>query len=53
MPGKDFSSRIGTSSSPVINSVIQNNKNVQQPCASPAAAVSQAFNKHPVSIPKK
>jgi hypothetical protein len=49
MPQKDMSSKLGTSSSPVVNRVIENNKNVQQPVAVPAA-VKTSFNKQPVKI---
>lgn len=49
MPQENMSSRIGKSSSPVINRVIQSNKNVQQPLGAPAQAVAAAYNKKPVS----
>jgi hypothetical protein len=49
MPGKDFSSEIGSSPSPAIERVIENNKNVQQPFSSPQEAIAGAFNKHPVT----
>ena len=52
MPGKDMSKMIGKSPSPVIQTVVDNNKNVQQPL-NPSTATSQAFNKHPVKVPVK
>ncbi len=48
MPQEDFSSKIGKSSSPIIERVIENNKNVQAPCPAPAQAVNDSFNKKPV-----
>lgn len=52
MPQQDMSSKIGKSSSPVIQKVIDNNKNVQAPVAVPGA-VKTSFNKEPVSVPVK
>lgn len=49
MPGQNFSDKIGSSPSPAIERVIDNNKNVQQPFNSPQDAVNGAFNKHPVT----
>jgi len=46
MPQKDMSSKLGSSPSKVINRVVQNNKNVQQPGKAPGILKS-AFNKHP------
>lgn len=40
---------LGKSSSPVINRVIQQNKNVQQPVAVPGVLKSGQHNKQPVS----
>lgn len=48
MSQQDFSSKIGSSSSPSIERVIENNKNVQQASTAPAI-LSQQFNKHPVT----
>lgn len=47
MPQKDFSKEIGKSSSPTIQRVVDNNKNVQQVVPVPAITKSQ-FNKEPV-----
>jgi hypothetical protein len=47
MPGKDFSSKIGKSSSPIANRVIQNNKDVQRVLPT-KGATKQAYNKQPV-----
>ena len=44
MPQKDMSSKIGKSSSPIVNKVIQYNKNVQQPGKAPGI-VKDAHNK--------
>lgn len=44
MPQQDMSSKIGKSSSPVMQRVIDNNKNVQQPVSGP---------KHPQPVPVK
>lgn len=49
MPQKDMSSMIGKSSSPVINRVVQANKNVQAPVSVPAVVNSGQKNKQPVS----
>lgn len=49
MPTKDFSSQIGSSPSPAIERVIENNKNVQQPYSSPQDAINNAHNRHPVT----
>ena len=43
-PQKDQSSRIGTSSSPIVNSVIQNSKDGQKT----GQTTADAFNKKPV-----
>ena len=48
MPTKDMSSKIGTSSSPVIERVIKNNTNVQQPFKNTQAALNSKFTKAPV-----
>ena len=47
MPQEDMSSKLGKSSSPVVNRVIENNKNVQQPVSAPTC-VNDSFNKKPV-----
>ena len=47
MPQQDMSSKIGKSSSPVIERVIQNNKNVQQPVPVPGVTKSGQYNKQP------
>lgn len=52
MPQIDQSKRLGSSTSPVINSVVQNSKNGQQPCSVPAC-VKTSFNKEPVKLPVK
>jgi len=48
MPQQNMSSKIGKSSSPSIQRVIQNSKNVQQPVGNGQAAINKAWNKHPV-----
>ena len=47
MPQQDMSRKLGKSSSPVVNRVIQNNKNVQQPVAVPGVVNNGQFNKEP------
>ena len=47
MPQQDMSKRLGKSSSPVVNRVIQNNKNVQQPVSVPGVVNSGQYNKEP------
>ena len=47
-PQQDFSSKIGSSPSPSIQRVIENNKDVQQPVQVPAITDHQ-FNKQPVT----
>jgi hypothetical protein len=47
MPQKDMSSKLGKSSSPIVNRVIQNSKNVQQPLPC-NTATKEAFNKKPI-----
>jgi len=49
MPTEDMSKHIGSSPSPAIERVIENNTNVQQPYNSPQDALNSAFNKHPVT----
>jgi hypothetical protein len=49
MPGENFSSKLGSSPSPTVERVIQNNANVQQPLGTPQQAIANAFNKHPVT----
>jgi hypothetical protein len=46
MPQQDMSSKMGKSSSPVVDRVIQNNKGVQK-LINPANAASTQFNKKP------
>jgi len=53
MPQQDFSSKIGKSSSPVIQKVVDNSKNVQAPVVVPGVVNNGQYNKQPVSIPKK
>jgi hypothetical protein len=48
MPQKDMSSKIGKSSSPVIQRVIENNKNVQAVVPVPGSVKSGQFNKAPI-----
>jgi hypothetical protein len=48
MPQQDQSSKIGKSSSPVIQRVVDNNKNVQKPVSVPGVTKSGQFNKAPV-----
>jgi hypothetical protein len=49
MPQKDQSDKIGKSSSPVIQRVIQNNENVQKPVSVPGVTKGTGqFNKDPV-----
>lgn len=47
MPQQNQSSKLGKSSSPVVNRVIQNNKNVQQPVSVPGIT-KNSLNKQPV-----
>lgn len=49
MPQQNFSSKIGTSSSPIVNRVLQNNKNVQQPCGTAKQAIADKHTNSPVS----
>lgn len=48
MPQQNMTKVLGKSSSPVVDRVIQNNKNVQQPCGGNAPA--DAHNKQPVKL---
>lgn len=50
MPQKDMSSKIGKSSSPVIQRVIENNKNVQKVVPVPGVVKSGQFNKDFVKV---
>jgi len=45
MPQQNQSGKIGTSSSPVIQRIIDKNKNVQQPVAVPGNLSNGQFNK--------
>lgn len=47
MPQKNFSSKIGKSSSPMFTKVLKSGANGQQPLGV-KGATKQAFNKHPV-----
>lgn len=49
MPQKDMSKFLGKSSSPVVDRVIENSKNVQQPGTAPAI-IKEQFNKKPVPV---
>lgn len=49
MAQQNMSSKIGKSSSPVIQRVIENNKNVQAPVKAPGA-VKSSYNKQPVKV---
>jgi hypothetical protein len=46
MPQQDMSSKLGTSSSPIVNKVIEKNKDVQKPLPV-NTATQQAYNKEP------
>lgn len=48
MPQQNQSSKLGKSSSPIVNRVIQNSKNCQQPVSAPGVVNSGQFNKKPV-----
>lgn len=48
MPQENFSSKIGSSPSPSIQRVIENNKNVQAPVNVPGVVKTQ-FNRQPVT----
>ena len=47
MPQQDMSSKLGKSSSPIVNRVLQNSKNGQQPVSVPGVLKS-AYNKQPI-----
>ena len=49
MPAENQSSKIGTSSSPVMERVIKNNENSQREF--PSNSTSTAYIKQPVSVP--
>lgn len=49
MPQENFSSKIGSSPSPSIERVVENNKNVQQPVQVPAVINNGQFNKQPIT----
>jgi hypothetical protein len=51
MPQIDQSSKIGTSSSPVVERVIENNKNVQAVVPVPGVVNKGQYNKQTVKIP--
>ena len=48
MPQKDMSGKLGKSSSPIVDRVLQNNKNVQQPVSVPGVCKSGQYNKQPI-----
>lgn len=48
MPQQNQSGKLGTSSSPIVNRVIQNSKNGQQPVSVPGVTKSGQLNKQPV-----
>ena len=48
MPQQDMKGRIGKSSSPVVNSVIQNSACKQKPVPVPGVVNSGQYNKQPV-----
>lgn len=47
MPQQNMSDKLGKSSSPVVQKVIENNKNVQQPVQVPAVVNNGQYNKQP------
>ena len=49
MPAKDMSKYMGKSSSPVVDRVLQKNKNNQQPVNPATVNKSGQYNKQPVS----
>jgi len=49
MPQQNLSSKLGKSSSPVIDRVIQKNKDVQQPVNPSTVTKNGQYNKEPVS----
>ncbi len=51
MPQENQSSKLGNSTSPVMDRVIQNNKNVQQPVTVPSVVNKGQYNKTTVSVP--
>ena len=50
MPQQDMSSKIGKSSSPIVERVIQNNKDVQAPVNPATVTKSGQLNKQPVKV---
>jgi hypothetical protein len=48
MPQENQSGKLGKSSSPVVDRVIQNSKNVQQPVNVPGVTKSGQYNKQPI-----
>lgn len=48
MPQQDQSKRIGKSSSPSIQRVVDNAKNAQRPCPVPGVTKTGQYNKQPV-----
>ena len=51
MPAQDQSGKVGSSSSPVIERVIDNNKNSQREVKAPGVVNSGQYNKQPVKVP--
>jgi hypothetical protein len=51
MPAENQSNKLGSSSSPVMDRVIDNNKNVQQPVQVPAVVNNGQYNKQFVDVP--
>jgi len=51
MPQQDFSDKIGKSSSPLMNQVIQNHQNKDAQRTMPCETTSTAYNKETVSVP--
>lgn len=47
-PQQDMSKKMGSSSSPIVNRVIQNSKNVQQPCGNAKQAIADKHTNKPV-----
>lgn len=50
MPQQNQSGKLGKSSSPIVQRVIENNKNVQQPVSVPGNTKSGQLNKQPVKV---
>jgi hypothetical protein len=50
MPQQDMSSRLGKSTSPVVDRVLQNSKDCQQPVSVPGVTKSGQLNKQTVPV---